>query len=100
MKDTLESAMNNNTFVGKHQNLLNCILYVTKPPVVNNLTQTSSVSLCSCSRQVLFTKFSDMQKAFDWLDRDLLLYKLLNYGIYGQIYNAVKQLYSQNNFNH
>ena len=46
----------------------------------------------------LFTAFIDMQKAFDWLDRDLLLYKLLNYGINGRIYNAVKQLYCQTTY--
>ena len=61
----------------------------------------SLFSLTSIIRNVrydgksLFTAFIDMQKAFDWLDTDLLLYKLLNYGTNGRIYNAVKQLYSQ-----
>ena len=32
-----------------------------------------------------FAAFIDMHKAFDWLDIDLLLYKLLNYGINGRI---------------
>jgi len=41
-----------------------------------------------------FTCFIDMQKAFDWVDRDLLFYKLLQNNIDGRIYNAVKALYS------
>ena len=40
-----------------------------------------------------FSCFIDMQKAFDWVDRDLLLYKLLNLGIGGRFYNAVKSVY-------
>ena len=35
-----------------------------------------------------------MQKAFDWVDRDLLFYKLVRYGIDGNMYQAVKSLYS------
>ena len=34
-----------------------------------------------------------MQKAFDWVDRDLLKYKLLSIGINGKIFNAIDQLY-------
>ena len=30
--------------------------------------------------------FIDMQKAFDWVDRDLLWYKLLIHNIKGKIY--------------
>ena len=41
----------------------------------------------------LFTSFIDLKKAFDWVDRDLLMYKLLTYGINGKIYNAIKSLY-------
>ncbi len=35
-----------------------------------------------------------MQKAFDWVDRDLLFYKLLQNNIDGRIYDAVKSLNS------
>ena len=63
---------------------------------LNNLfSLTSIIRNVRNDGKSLFTAFIDMQKAFDWLDRDLLLYKLLNYGINGRIYNAVEQLYSQ-----
>ncbi len=38
--------------------------------------------------------FVDYQKAFDFVDRDLLLYKIQLYGINGKIYNAISALYS------
>ena len=38
--------------------------------------------------------FIDMQKAFDWVDRDLLFYKLLQNNIDGRMYKAIKGLYS------
>jgi len=40
-----------------------------------------------------FSCFIDMQKAFDWVDRDLLFYKLLIYNIDGKTYNCIKALY-------
>ena len=44
----------------------------------------------------LFVGFIDMQKAFDWVNRDLLWYKLLSHNITGNIYWAVRSLYSFN----
>ncbi len=35
-----------------------------------------------------------MQKAFDWVDRDLLFYKLLKYNINGNIYKCIKAMYT------
>ncbi len=35
-----------------------------------------------------------MQKAFDWVDHDLLFYKLLQNNIDGHMYSAIKALYS------
>ena len=35
-----------------------------------------------------------MEKCFDWIDRDLLLFKLISYNIDGYFYNAIKRLYS------
>lgn len=39
-----------------------------------------------------FCAFIDLEKAFDWLNRDLLLYSLLRLNIKGKIYNSVKSL--------
>ena len=43
----------------------------------------------------VYAAFLEMQKAFDWVDRDFLKYKLLSIGINGQIYNAIDQLYRE-----
>ncbi len=40
-----------------------------------------------------FFSFIDMQKAFDWVNRDMLFYRLLDYNINGNIYNCIKALY-------
>ncbi len=52
--------------------------------VNNRLAQNKSTYAC----------FIDMQKAFDWVDRDLLLYRLLTYNIDGNIYKCIKALYN------
>ena len=41
-----------------------------------------------------FTAFIDFKSAFDRIDRDALFYKLLKCGINGNMYNAIKSLYS------
>ena len=41
-----------------------------------------------------FACFIDMKKAFDWVDRDLLFFKFLNYNITGKIYWAIKSMYT------
>ena len=40
-----------------------------------------------------FSVFVDMKKAFDWVDRDLLFYKLLQNNINGRLYESIKSLY-------
>ncbi len=35
-----------------------------------------------------------IQKAFNWVDRDLLFYKLLKYNINGNIYKCIKAMYN------
>ena len=42
----------------------------------------------------VFASFIDLEKAFDWVDRDLLMYKLLRYGINGKMYKAILSLYN------
>ena len=42
-----------------------------------------------------FAAFIDMKKAFDWVDRDLLFYKIMkNFNITGKMYDAIVSLYS------
>ena len=44
----------------------------------------------------IFIAFIDMQKAFDWVNRDFLWYKLLVHNISGKIYWAVRSIYNYN----
>jgi len=39
-----------------------------------------------------YCAFIDLEKAFDWLNRDLILYKLLKLGVIGNLYHAIKSL--------
>ena len=47
------------------------------------------------SNKSVFCAFIDLEKAFDWVDRDLLLYTLLNYNIDGKLYYAIKAMYTK-----
>ena len=46
------------------------------------------------SKKPVFAAFVDMEKAFDWVNRDLLLYRLLQYNIDGKMYKAIKNMYA------
>ena len=46
-------------------------------------------------RKSTYVSFIDFEKAFDWINRDLLLYKLIMNGIDGKFYFAIKSLYCQ-----
>ncbi len=59
-------------------------LYTLTSLVRNRLSENKSTYAC----------FIDMQKAFDWVDRDMLFNKLLEYNIDGKIYNCIKALYN------
>ena len=45
-----------------------------------------------CQKKDLFCAFIDLEKAFDWVNIDLLLYKLIEYGVDGNIYKAIKAI--------
>ncbi len=42
-----------------------------------------------------FCSFIDMQKAFEWVNKEMLFYRLLDYNIDGNIYNCIKASYRQ-----
>lgn len=48
------------------------------------------------NKESVFASFIDLEKAFDWIHRDLLLYRLLQYNIDGKIYKSIKSLYEHN----
>lgn len=41
----------------------------------------------------LFVAFIDLRKCFDFIDREMMLYKLLVHDIDGKVYNSVKSIY-------
>ena len=46
--------------------------------------------------QPTFAAFIDFRKAFDWVDRDMLLYKLMSqFGVHGRVYDAIKTIYTR-----
>ena len=57
-------------------------------------TFTSLIQNRLVNKTDTFAAFIDLEKAFDCVDRELLLYRLLLYNIDGKIYRAVKNLYS------
>ena len=44
-----------------------------------------------------YASFIDLKKAFDYVDRDLLLYRLLLSGIDGNMYRSIQSIYSSTN---
>ena len=58
-------------------------------------------SICSVIRNSIldklnvFAAFIDMRKAFDWVNRDILSYKIIaQFGITGKLYKAMQSIYS------
>ena len=43
-----------------------------------------------------FSCFMDMSNTFDWVNRDLLFLRLLQYGVDGKLYRTIKTLYRNN----
>ena len=48
-----------------------------------------------CLSKPLYTSFVDFTKAFDYIDRTALYYKLLNRGIDGNLLNIIKSMFSK-----
>ena len=48
------------------------------------------------SKKSVYTTFVDFRKAFDVTDRQLLYYKLLKGGVYGPIFEIIRQIYQNN----
>jgi hypothetical protein len=42
-----------------------------------------------------YMTYLDAEKAFDRVDRNILLYKLLSNGIFGHVYENIKNIYAQ-----
>ena len=42
----------------------------------------------------VFASFIDLKKCFDFIDRDMLLYKLLLHRIDGKVYNSIRNIYT------
>ena len=57
-------------------------------------TLNSTIKYYLNRNKSLYCTFVDLEKAFDWIERDLLYLKLLLTGIEGKIYNAIKCLYT------
>lgn len=45
------------------------------------------------NKQNVYAAFIDMEKAFDRIDRNLLMYRLMEYNIDGKMYTAIQNLY-------
>ena len=60
-------------------------IFVLNSLIQNNLEENKSV----------FAAFVDLEKAFDWVEREMLFYRLLQYNIDGKMYHAIKSLYSE-----
>jgi len=59
--------------------------------IINNLIN----KMCHKNGQKLFSCFVDFRKAFDLIPRDILLNKLLKYGINGNFFNIIRNIYTK-----
>ena len=53
----------------------------------------SLISHCINNNRKLFSAFIDFKKAFDFVVRDILWYKLIKYGVRGKILNVIQSMY-------
>ena len=54
----------------------------------------SLINLCFNDNKKLFCVFVDFKKAFDFVVRDILWFKLIGYGVRGNILNVIKSMYN------
>ena len=54
----------------------------------------SAIRNASNNGNILYTCFIDLKKAFDFVNRDLLMLKLLRNGVDGKMYNIIEAMYS------
>ena len=46
-----------------------------------------------CMNKDIYVAFIDFSKFFDKINRDMMLYKLMKYGINGPVYDMIKSVY-------
>ena len=44
-------------------------------------------------QKTTYISFIDFEKAFDWIDRDMLMYKLISYNVDGKFFKAIRAMY-------
>ena len=59
--------------------------------IINNLIN----KMCHKNGKKIFSCFVDFRKAFDLVPRDILLQKLLKYGINGKFFNIIRNIYTK-----
>ncbi len=61
-------------------------------PIDHIFTLTSIIRNCNDEHKPVFCAFIDLEKAFDRIDRELLMYRILQYNIDSRMYKAVRSL--------
>ncbi len=59
----------------------------------HGFTLTTILRKRQSKRESTYVAYLDVEKAFDRVDHNLLLYKLLTNGIYGYVYKYIKNIY-------
>ena len=60
-------------------------------------TLTSILRNRICTKKSTFVAYIDAEKAFDKINRTLLLYKIRKIGVSGLLYNAIQTIYASSN---
>ncbi len=89
LNDRLVSHLNKNKILHDEQNGFrggrSCVDHIfTLTSMIKNKIQT---------KQEIYACYVDFRKAFDLLDRDLMLFRFLEYGVDGKFYHVIKGIY-------